>query len=383
MTTWREERRRDQAARAEQARQDAITATEVEARRLAAHAEVQRAQEDHREARSLRSKVDKRANRDRARLARQARWSARFTAARRWTSAHVVELLIYPLAIVSAVMAIPAVAAFGVDVYDNPTGAALFWITELGMWSFAVATEVSRRQRPDRPVWSLQLGAWVFSAAAFGVNFLHGLETSLFDGLVMGIVSVAGVVAHQLVTAAPRRDRTERAEGRITRRVDRKVTRVRRAAIRDAVARIATDGTVDLVFTVGEFTLGKSWTLRDKLNVPTSDSPAPSTSDAADTSVPAEHDASRPAERTRKPRVGRKATKSVKRGRKYVADYVADARASWSPGVEITPTWARRASGCSAGLSRKVADQLRIEIEADRPTVRPAPALHDSEQEAA
>jgi len=291
-------------------------------------------------------------------------------------------------------MAIPAMAGYGIDIYNSPTGAALFWITELGMWSFAIATEVSRRLHPDRPVWSLQLGVWLFAAAAFGVNFSHGASTDVAAGLVMGTVSVAGVIAHQLVTAAPRRSRTERLAARTARRIDRKVARVQRTAVRTAVAHIAAGGQVELVFVTGNFTLDTTWVGRTRLTLATGTEQAASASgrvstsaSTGDASIPSGHDRSTSPART--PRQGRKAARKVKRGRKYVADYVADARASWSPGVEITPAWARRASGCSGGISAKVADQLRTEIETNRPTVQPAPAaavpgaVVENEQEAA
>jgi hypothetical protein len=50
---------------------------------------------------------------------------------------------------------------------------------------------------------------------------------------------------------------------------------------------------------------------------------------------------------------------AAKGGRKLLADYVAAAVAAVEPGVEITPAWARGASGCSAGLSAKVAAGVR------------------------
>ncbi|MFJ7215433.1 hypothetical protein [Amycolatopsis sp. NPDC098790] len=47
--------------------------------------------------------------------------------------------------------------------------------------------------------------------------------------------------------------------------------------------------------------------------------------------------------------------------RKLFADYLADARAAWTPGVEITPAWVREATGCSRGLSSRLAAALSAE----------------------
>jgi hypothetical protein len=57
----------------------------------------------------------------------------------------------------------------------------------------------------------------------------------------------------------------------------------------------------------------------------------------------------------------------VRKGRKLLADYVAEARSAWSPGVVITPAWVRGVTGCSRGSSSKVAAALN----ADPPTPVP------------
>ncbi|MGH3487471.1 MAG: hypothetical protein ACRDP8_06085 [Actinopolymorphaceae bacterium] len=48
--------------------------------------------------------------------------------------------------------------------------------------------------------------------------------------------------------------------------------------------------------------------------------------------------------------------------RKLLADYVADARTAWAPGVEITPAWVRSVTDCARGTSKAVADALRAEL---------------------
>jgi hypothetical protein len=51
--------------------------------------------------------------------------------------------------------------------------------------------------------------------------------------------------------------------------------------------------------------------------------------------------------------------------RKLFADYLADARVSWRPGVEVTPAWVRQATGCSRGLSPRLARALLSEVADD------------------
>jgi hypothetical protein len=181
---------------------------------------------------------------------------------RDWMAEHTVDLLIYPLAMVSAVMALPAMAEFGHDVYGTAAGYALPVITELGMWAFAVAVQYTRRRHPDRPVWALQLGVWSFATVAAALNALHGIPRGVDAGVVMAVASVAGVVAHQLVTAVPRQSRADRAAVHLTRRAARKVAAVRGAAVRAAVAEIDAEGAARLVFAPGRYRLASRWRRR-------------------------------------------------------------------------------------------------------------------------
>ncbi|WIX92553.1 hypothetical protein [Amycolatopsis sp. DG1A-15b] len=63
------------------------------------------------------------------------------------------------------------------------------------------------------------------------------------------------------------------------------------------------------------------------------------------------------AERHASPEAPAKAERRV-----LFADYLAIARESWTPDVEITPAWVRRATGCSRGLSPRLARALRAEV---------------------
>lgn len=71
----------------------------------------------------------------------------------------------------------------------------------------------------------------------------------------------------------------------------------------------------------------------------------------------------KPAKARRKPQ--------AKTGRKLLADYISEAVAALQPGMspdEITPAWARHTTGCSTGLSAKVADAVRPLL-ADKTTI--------------
>lgn len=89
-----------------------------------------------------------------------------------------------------------------------------------------------------------------------------------------------------------------------------------------------------------------------------------------------------PAKALARRRPARKA--AAKPTRKLRADYLAEARTAWAPGIEITPAWVR--SVCpeiSRGTSKNVADDLTAET-TTRPAVAPAPAdKHTTEREAA
>ena len=48
--------------------------------------------------------------------------------------------------------------------------------------------------------------------------------------------------------------------------------------------------------------------------------------------------------------------------RRSFADYLADARRAWTPGVVVTPAWVREVTSCSRGLSSRVAAALAEEV---------------------
>lgn len=70
--------------------------------------------------------------------------------------------------------------------------------------------------------------------------------------------------------------------------------------------------------------------------------------------------------RERGERVQEPARRSRRAGRrKLFAEYLAEVRAAWSPGVVITPAWVRQVTDCSRGLSSRLAAALVAEHRAE------------------
>ena len=233
MSDYRQQRRLDKAAAAEERRKD-----------LAAQAEQRRKDAEHTEA--------QRAQRTAARRARFAAW-------RGWLASHPVELLLSLIVVVPGLLAVPAMAAFGVQVYGPGIGWLLPLFSEAGMWAFAFATHAARRQQ--RPTGWLQVGVWVFTGVSAALNFAHGdLIGGVATGFVMALVAIGGVVAHQLITAAPMRTRRTRAEkraARTARRAARRVARMERAAVHQSVGELDATGHVQLRFAPGVVSLAR------------------------------------------------------------------------------------------------------------------------------
>ncbi|WP_226353047.1 hypothetical protein [Pseudonocardia sp. ICBG601] len=240
-TSWAAERRESRALDARLAREAADAAAQ---RRIA-----------EQDARRDRAQADRDAAERRRTEQRQARATARAAARNRaltWASTHTVELLIYPIALLSFALAAPAMAAYGQTIY-GPGGVLLAGITELGMWAFALAITASRHRHPHRPVVGLQAGVVLFSLVAASMNLLHGLDQGWTAGVVMAVVSIAGVAAHQLTLAGAPRSRAERRSARLSALVEAKTDRARRLAVRDAAAVIDTEGTAQLTYRPGTY----------------------------------------------------------------------------------------------------------------------------------
>lgn len=241
-TSWREERRRDRMTAAQITRDDAAARAQAG---LAEAEALSRLRAKEHQARQ--------AGRDTARKHRAARWAERVT----WLRGHVVDLLFVPVIAVPGTLAWSAMAGYG-DAVFGPAGFALPAFSEGAMWAFEARATWTARHHPGRPVWHLQLGSWVFAAVGAALNFLGGLTVlphhphGVVVGAVKAIVSVAGLVAHQMVSLGPRRSRAERA-------VARRERAARKAALRRATLLIDAQGDVRLVHEPGAMTLVRRW----------------------------------------------------------------------------------------------------------------------------
>ncbi|WP_410640684.1 hypothetical protein [Amycolatopsis sp. lyj-346] len=274
--SWQEERRANLAARAEQARLDQAAATGDEIARMKAASDVARAD------RELAAELEQKAK-DAAALKRKQRRDDR---KERWeriaafVRGHVADVLIYSIAVVSFVMAASAMAGYGADVYASGVGRLLPLITELGMWAFAVSVQIVRRKDRTRSVWGLKVGVWVFGTLAFGTNAVHGLARGWDAMVIMGVVSVAGVIAHQLAIADPPRSRAQRAADKLAAAQVAKTNAAARAALKMATAQIDADGNARLTFAPGTYQVK-----RRRLIAVTPDLDVPGPPDALDAAI--------------------------------------------------------------------------------------------------
>jgi hypothetical protein len=181
-------------------------------------------------------------------------------------SRHAVDLFFAPVVVFPAVMAWSAMAAYGYHLM-GPAGLTLPAVSEGGMWVFEARFAWTVKNHPDRPTWHLRLGAWIFAGVGAALNFSHGVTKipgstrphGVAPGTVMAIISVAGLAAHQLVTAGPRQSRLARAMGRREQAIQRAV--VKRSPVivdKDGAARVVVDpGTFTLTRRHGRLRLDK------------------------------------------------------------------------------------------------------------------------------
>jgi hypothetical protein len=234
---WREEARRDREARAR------LDIERDAARSAARIAELEAAEAR----RATRAENSRKASAEAA-----AARAARLAALGDWVNRHVIDLLFVPVIGVPAALAWTAMASYGAHLYGTP-GRALPAFSEGAMWAFAAAATITRHRHPDRPVWHLRLGT--LAGALFGavLNYAHGLTLGgPVTGVVMALVSVAGVTAHQITTAGPRharrRTRADRDAERIARLAARRVRQARAEAVKAAAVELGTDGAARLVY---------------------------------------------------------------------------------------------------------------------------------------
>ena len=238
----------------EEMRQDRLISAQIDRDREAARVQARIAERQARAQMRREEDLARAAARQRNRERRAARRAARMA----WVRGHTLDLLFVPVIVVPAVLAWTAMAAYGGQLY-GPPGLVLPAFSEGAMWAFAIATTWTIRHHPGRPTWHLRAGTWTFAAVAAALNFTHGLTGpgthGAGVGVVMALVSAAGVVAHQFITAGPRRSRAERGQARIDRAVARRELAARRAAVRHADAVLDQDGHARLICQPGTVAL--------------------------------------------------------------------------------------------------------------------------------
>jgi hypothetical protein len=252
--TWQDQRRLDEHAQAQidREREDRQAANKLAAIETAAR--LKRDADDAREAR-------KTARTEARRQARGKSWG-KVTG---WIGGHVKDLLLAPVIVVPGVLAWTAMATYGASVYGSP-GRMLPAFSEGAMWAFAVAVKITRHgdARPleddpaaePSPVWHLLLGTAVFAGFGFALNFSHGYAvwskngatTGIATGLFMGLISVAGVTADQIVNAGPRRTRAEKDAARLARRERKRLAEAARKAVDTALVELDANGTARLIY---------------------------------------------------------------------------------------------------------------------------------------
>jgi hypothetical protein len=158
-------------------------------------------------------------------------------------------------------------ASYGQSQFGAP-GLALPALSEGGMWAFAAATTITRRHHPDKPAWHLRLGTFISAGYGAALNYLHGLSNGgPLTGASMALISVAGVTAHQLISAGPRRSRAERGQARIDWAITRRECAAGRAAVRHARVQFDDSGRARLVFEPGTAWLSRGRMGRRRLEL--------------------------------------------------------------------------------------------------------------------
>lgn len=121
------------------------------------------------------------------------------------------DLMFAPLILVPGWLGWDAMSGFGGALYGTP-GKALPVLSETGMWLFDFAVIRARKRDPRAVVWHLYAGMAVFAGICAVLNFLHGkagpipgsISPGAEAGTVYALVSVSGIVAHQILKLGAR-----------------------------------------------------------------------------------------------------------------------------------------------------------------------------------
>jgi hypothetical protein len=185
MSTWHEERRRNQAADADQRRKDKDADLDRRLKAQAAEDKRRREEQAAREADERRRKRE-----------RKAAWKARAD----WVANNT------DLAASLAVMVAGMIPAFYFQ-YESLTDAKVFgglaallaFMLEAGAWAATVG-EI-KAMKAGRTVLPYRVAIWCFTTAAASINFSHGAEKALWLGAVLAASSIVPVALFHMVMA--------------------------------------------------------------------------------------------------------------------------------------------------------------------------------------
>lgn len=204
-------------SRREEIRRDRIARAQIEREKEAARLQAQQARFEMAGAR--------RQARAEARLAARAgKRAARaevLAKAAGWAGEHRLDLMFTPVIGVPAWLSWDAMSMFGYELYGGP-GRALPVLSETAMWIFEFAIAEARRRDKHARLWPLYLGMIFFALICATLNFLHGLTGPIPGtvppgtgaGAVYALVSVSGIIAHQIVSVFGRSAKAARGATR-------------------------------------------------------------------------------------------------------------------------------------------------------------------------
>src|SRR5690606_28242868 len=175
------------------------------------------------------------------------RWMTAIRSTSQWVGQHPVDLLMSVIVIVPGLLAWTAMAAFGQDIY-GPIGGLFPLFSEAASWAFAFA--VQRARRRGGPVRMLMTGLVITTAIQGALNAAHGVVAEgPLVGLVMALVSVSGVIIHQIHVWSDRQapTREERRQQQLARLAARRRHRMEMTAVREAAGQLHPDGSVRLL----------------------------------------------------------------------------------------------------------------------------------------
>lgn len=236
LSGYYEQKRRDKAEAAQQAREDRRLEAQIRRDAEEAAAERKRRTAADRADQERRDRRDAEARRKREKAERRQLRAERMTTARIWLAAEADTAFSVALILLSVIPAIVSQVGALSGRTDPGSATALALMLELGAWSATVGA--SRAMKDGRPVTPYRVAMWLCALIAAAINVSHNGGFTDWFGLVMGAASLAGVAFWELRCVGrhgrSRRSKEERAADRA-----RKAHAKKRAAEHKDVQRTA------------------------------------------------------------------------------------------------------------------------------------------------